>query len=57
VWAATSPDLVGHSGAYLADCGVGVVGANPSNNGLEPYITDDATADALWTLSEQLLDT
>jgi NAD(P)-dependent dehydrogenase (short-subunit alcohol dehydrogenase family) len=57
VWAATSPDLVGHSGAYLADCSVGVAGANPSNNGFEPYITDDATADALWTLSEQLLDT
>jgi NAD(P)-dependent dehydrogenase (short-subunit alcohol dehydrogenase family) len=56
VWAATSPDLVDHSGAYLADCSVGVAGANPSNNGFEPYITDDATADALWTLSEQLLD-
>jgi NAD(P)-dependent dehydrogenase (short-subunit alcohol dehydrogenase family) len=56
VWAATSPDLVGHSGAYLADCGVGVAGANPSNNGFESYITDDATADALWTLSEQILD-
>jgi NAD(P)-dependent dehydrogenase (short-subunit alcohol dehydrogenase family) len=57
VWAATSPDLVGHNGAYLADCSVGVAGANPSNNGFEPYITDEATADALWTLSEQLLDT
>jgi NAD(P)-dependent dehydrogenase (short-subunit alcohol dehydrogenase family) len=57
VGAATSPELVGHSGAYLADCTVGVAGANPSNNGFEPYITDEATADALWTVSEQLLDT
>jgi NAD(P)-dependent dehydrogenase (short-subunit alcohol dehydrogenase family) len=56
VWAATSPDLVGHSGAYLADCGVGVAGANPSSNGFEPYIADEATADQLWALSERLLD-
>ena len=56
VWAATSPDLVGHNGAYLADCSVGVAGANPSNNGFEPYIADEATADRLWELSEQLLD-
>jgi hypothetical protein len=55
VWAATSHDLVGHSGAYLADCGIGVAGANPSNNGFEPYIADEATADRLWSLSEQLL--
>ncbi len=55
VWAATSHDLVGHSGAYLADCGIGVAGANPSNNGFEPYIADVATADRLWSLSEQLL--
>jgi NAD(P)-dependent dehydrogenase (short-subunit alcohol dehydrogenase family) len=56
VWAATSPDLLGHNGAYLADCGVGVAGANPSNNGFEPYIADEATADRLWALSERLLD-
>ena len=29
VWAATTPDLADHNGAYLADCGVGVLGADP----------------------------
>jgi NAD(P)-dependent dehydrogenase (short-subunit alcohol dehydrogenase family) len=56
VWAATTPDVVGHSGAYLADCGVGVEGANVGRNGFEPYITDESRADALWSLSEQLID-
>ncbi len=55
VWAATSPDLVDHSGAYLADCGLGVEGGNIGRNGFEPYITDAATADRLWDLSERLL--
>ena len=57
VWAATSADVVGHSGMYLADCGLGVEGGNVGRNGFEPYITDEARADALWALSEQLLDT
>ena len=55
VWAATSPDLVGHSGAYLADCGLGVEGGNIGRNGFEPHITDADTADRLWDLSERLL--
>jgi NAD(P)-dependent dehydrogenase (short-subunit alcohol dehydrogenase family) len=56
VWAATSPDVVGHSGTYLADCGLGVEGGNIGRNGFEAYITDETQAAALWTLSEQLLD-
>lgn len=55
VWAATSPDLADHNGAYLADCGVGVPGANVGRNGFEPYITDEARAQLLWDLSERLL--
>ena len=55
VWAATSPDLVDHSGAYLADCGLGVEGGNTGRNGFEPYIADTSTADRLWDLSEHLL--
>jgi len=55
VWAATSPDLVGHNGAYLADCGLGVEGGNIGRNGFAPYIADVATAGRLWELSEQLL--
>ena len=59
VWAATSddPELVGHNGAYLADCGLGVLGANPGANGMAPWILDDAKAAALWDLSEELVGT
>ena len=56
VWAATSPDVIGHSGTYLADCGLGVEGGNIGRNGFEAYIADESRADALWTISEQLLD-
>jgi NAD(P)-dependent dehydrogenase (short-subunit alcohol dehydrogenase family) len=55
VWAATSADVVGHSGMYLADVGLGVEGGNVGRNGFEPYITDAARADRLWDVSEQLL--
>jgi NAD(P)-dependent dehydrogenase (short-subunit alcohol dehydrogenase family) len=55
VWAATSPDVESHSGMYLADCGLGVEGANIGRNGFESYITDESRAEELWTLSEQLL--
>jgi NAD(P)-dependent dehydrogenase (short-subunit alcohol dehydrogenase family) len=55
VWAATSQDLVGHNGAYLADCGVGVEGGNIGRNGCAPYISDAATAGRLWELSERLV--
>jgi NAD(P)-dependent dehydrogenase (short-subunit alcohol dehydrogenase family) len=55
VWAATAPELVDHSGAYLADCGVGVRGGNVGTNGYEPYLDDDETADRLWELSESLV--
>ena len=53
VWAATAPDIA--NGAYLADCGPGVLGANPSVNGFRPYLLDDENAAALWTLSESLV--
>ncbi len=55
VWAATSPDVVRHHGGYLADCGPGVLGGNPGENGMRPWITDVDTADRLWDLSEELL--
>jgi NAD(P)-dependent dehydrogenase (short-subunit alcohol dehydrogenase family) len=55
VWAATSPDLVDHSGMYLADCMLGVEGGNVGTHGFEPYIADEARADLLWDLSESLL--
>jgi NAD(P)-dependent dehydrogenase (short-subunit alcohol dehydrogenase family) len=55
-WAATSADLVDHSGAYLADCGLGVEGGNIGRNGFAPYIADTDTAAQLWDLSERLVD-
>ena len=55
VWAATTAGLVDHNGAYLANCGLGVLGANPSINGFRPYLLDDEHAAALWTLSEELV--
>ena len=54
VWAATAAGLVADNGAYLADCGVGVLGANPTTNGFMEYLLDDGHARALWSLSEEL---
>jgi len=56
VWAATSPNLVGHNGVYLADCGLGVEGGNIGRNGFAPHIADAGSATRLWDLSEQLLE-
>jgi len=57
VWAATAGELVDHNGAYLADCGLGVLGADPGVNGFLPYLLDDDHAAALWDLSEALVGT
>ncbi len=57
VWAATASELADHNGAYLADCGLGVLGADPGVNGFLPYLLDDDHAAALWDLSEQLVGT
>lgn len=57
VWAAVAPELSQHNGAYLADCGLGVAGANPGVNGFMPYLLDDDHAAALWELSERLVGT
>ena len=55
VWAATTDDLEENNGAYLGDCKVGVEGGNPSENGYLPYIYNEDTAKALWSLSEQMV--
>lgn len=55
VYAATSPDLVDHNGAYLADCRLGEVGVNVGTYGMESYLLDDATAQRLWTVSEDMV--
>ncbi|MEN3224292.1 SDR family NAD(P)-dependent oxidoreductase [Mycolicibacterium porcinum] len=46
VWAATSPDLDGRGGLYLADCAV--------RSDAEPYATDPGRAEKLWEVSESL---
>ena len=57
VWAATSPDLDGHGGAYLEDCGIAEVVADtgPLETGVRAYALDADRADGLWTLSERLV--
>ncbi len=55
VWAATTSELTDHNGAYLANCGVGVLGADPGVNGFMPYLLDDEHAVELWELSERLV--
>lgn len=57
VWATVAPELAAHNGAYLADCGVGVLGGDPGANGFLPYLLDDDTAGRLWELSERLVGT
>lgn len=53
VWAATRTPAE-HNGSYLADCRVGEPGVDVGTYGVEPHILDDATAAALWDLSERM---
>jgi NAD(P)-dependent dehydrogenase (short-subunit alcohol dehydrogenase family) len=55
VWAAVAPEPAAHNGAYLADCQIGVQGGDPNRTGFSDYLLDDATADRLWALSEDLV--
>ncbi len=56
VWAAcvASPDEIG--GRFLEDCDVASINATDSLGGVKAYALDPDTADALWTLSEQMVD-
>lgn len=49
VWAATSADLDGLGGLYLADCAV--------RTDAEPYATDPVRAEKLWEISQSLCAT
>lgn len=56
VWAATSPELEEHGGAYLEDCGVAeTVRDAASSRGVQPWAGDAEQAARLWTLSEELV--
>ncbi len=56
VWAATAPELRGHGGRYLEDCGEGLP-AEPGNrvSGYAPHIMDAAAAQRLWEVSQAML--
>ncbi len=56
VWAATSPELVGHGGAYLADCHVvpAMEEAYDPRVGYAPWAIDAAGAAQLWEQSLEL---
>lgn len=59
VWAATSPLLDGHGGAYCQDCDI----AGPAGTddmligGVKPWVTDPGAASRLWELSCELTGT
>jgi hypothetical protein len=56
VYAATSPDLDGLGGRYLEDCHLAELTDDPtSRSGVRAYALDPERAEALWTLSEQLV--
>ena len=56
VWAATAQELDDHGGAYLEDCGVAELSADPAmNTGVRAYAQDPQRAEALWRLSQRLV--
>ena len=56
VWAATAPELEGRGGLYLEDCQVGQPATEDKPAaGYFPYALDEAAAEQLWALSEQIV--
>ncbi|HTU60510.1 MAG TPA: SDR family NAD(P)-dependent oxidoreductase [Polyangiales bacterium] len=56
LYAATAPELAGHGGAYLADCGIAPVSATERDfRYVRPYALDAAFAEQLWAVSEKLV--
>jgi NAD(P)-dependent dehydrogenase (short-subunit alcohol dehydrogenase family) len=56
VYAATAPELAGQGGLYLEDCRVAGLRERPdAPAGYMAYALDEAAAERLWTLSEDLL--
>jgi hypothetical protein len=53
-WAATSPDLEGKGGTYLADCQIAPPLAE-GNRGVAAHAVDPDAAERLWKVSEALL--
>jgi NAD(P)-dependent dehydrogenase (short-subunit alcohol dehydrogenase family) len=58
VYAATAPELDGEGGLYLEDCHIAERIDDPNvSGGVRPYALDAQRADALWDLSERLVNT
>ncbi len=55
IWCATSPELAQHGGVYCENCDIALV-KTEGDDGVRPYAVDPATAQRLWTWSEQWLD-
>jgi NAD(P)-dependent dehydrogenase (short-subunit alcohol dehydrogenase family) len=56
-YAATSPDLADQRACYLEDCHIAAATEDPlAGEGVRPYALDPERAEALWTLSEQMVD-
>ncbi len=55
VWCATSPLLDGIGGVYCEDADIAPLGADASDQqGVNPYSLDRASAEKLWTLTEEM---
>ncbi|MFC4346582.1 oxidoreductase [Kordiimonas lipolytica] len=59
VWAATSPKLDGMGGLYCEDCDIAQLGTEDSQRWehVRAWACDEANADMLWALSEEMLAT
>ncbi len=55
VFAATAPELEGHGGVYLEDCHVAEREDESMAHGVRSYALDEAAAEKLWALSEELV--
>lgn len=56
VWGLVHPVLEGKGGDFLEDCGFSEVNPDPRlPNGVIPWVTDEAHAQDVWTLSEELV--
>lgn len=57
LWAATSPDLASHGGAYCENCDIAPL-ASPdgsmNDGGVRHYAVDPASAERLWEVSAQM---
>ena len=55
VWAATAAELADQGGRYLADCQVATpLAEDNQTTGYAPWAYDEAGAQHLWTVSEEL---